>query len=202
MTRPNSLVLSGRALCVASLAVLGCAASDAPKPPLAPARAAAAPVVDPDPDRDRIAGDRDKCPTEAETYNGFEDEDGCADRGKVIVESIVEYLPERAHFRRGSAAIPREDYRILDRIAATLGQNPDIGVVEIQGHCDPSEAAALGEARARAAYRYLLGKGVAPARFVVRGYGASRPLRSNRTAADRAANRRLEFVIISRAPAP
>jgi len=35
--------------------------------------------VDPDPDKDGVAAEKDKCPTEPETSNGFEDDDGCPD---------------------------------------------------------------------------------------------------------------------------
>ena len=37
------------------------------------------PPVDDDPDKDGIHGDADKCPTEAEDKDGFEDENGCPD---------------------------------------------------------------------------------------------------------------------------
>jgi OOP family OmpA-OmpF porin len=37
------------------------------------------PVVDNDPDKDGVLGDADKCPTDAEDKDGFQDEDGCPD---------------------------------------------------------------------------------------------------------------------------
>jgi hypothetical protein len=40
-----------------------------------------------DRDGDKIPDDLDKCPNEPETYNGFEDEDGCPDRGRVVLTS-------------------------------------------------------------------------------------------------------------------
>ena len=44
-----------------------------------PEKKAPPPPVDDDPDRDGIRGDADKCPTEAEDKDGFEDENGCPD---------------------------------------------------------------------------------------------------------------------------
>ena len=49
----------------------------APPPP--PTVVAATPVVDPDPDHDGVLGAADRCPTEPETVNGFEESDGCPD---------------------------------------------------------------------------------------------------------------------------
>ena len=43
------------------------------------AKKAAAPTVDNDPDKDGIVGEADKCPTEAEDKDGFQDDDGCPD---------------------------------------------------------------------------------------------------------------------------
>lgn len=40
-----------------------------------------------DTDHDGIPDVADRCPNEAETYNGMDDEDGCPDRGRVIVRS-------------------------------------------------------------------------------------------------------------------
>ena len=58
---------------------------DAPvvAPPVAAAptatRVGPAPVVEPDPDGDGLRGAADRCPTEPETVNGFEENDGCPD---------------------------------------------------------------------------------------------------------------------------
>jgi hypothetical protein len=54
-----------------------------------PARAPADAAIDPDPDGDRIAGACDLCPTEAETYNGIIDEDGCPD-SSGISHAVIE----------------------------------------------------------------------------------------------------------------
>jgi Ca-activated chloride channel family protein len=51
----------------------------APAPTPAPALVADARVDEPDTDADQIHDPDDRCPTQAETYNGFQDTDGCPD---------------------------------------------------------------------------------------------------------------------------
>jgi outer membrane protein OmpA-like peptidoglycan-associated protein len=49
--------------------------------------------------------------------------------------------------------------------------------------------------RAQAVRDYLVGRGIAPERCEVAGFGMSRPLADNRTAEGRANNRRVEIII-------
>jgi outer membrane protein OmpA-like peptidoglycan-associated protein len=44
----------------------------------------------------------------------------------------------------------------------------------------------------------LIGAGIAPSRMVARGYGPDHPLRPNNSATNRAANRRVQFIIRER----
>ena len=44
----------------------------------------------PDPDRDGICGDKDKCPNEPEDYDGFEDEDGCPEDQDIDGDGIMD----------------------------------------------------------------------------------------------------------------
>lgn len=77
--------------------------------------------------------------------------------------------------------------------------------ISIEGHTDdrpirtskyPSNWE-LSTARATAAMRYLVDAGVDPARLGVAGYAHMRPLVANDTRANRARNRRVEFVFVS-----
>jgi flagellar motor protein MotB len=54
----------------------------------------------------------------------------------------------------------------------------------------------LSNARAQAIYEALVAKGVDAKRLMVSGQGPNEPLVSNRTAADRARNNRVEIVFL------
>jgi Ca-activated chloride channel family protein len=46
-----------------------------------------------DRDKDRIPDSEDQCPTEPEVYNGIEDDDGCPDHSRVVIESSKIEIP-------------------------------------------------------------------------------------------------------------
>jgi OOP family OmpA-OmpF porin len=112
---------------------------------------------------------------------------------KVVLKGIK--------FRTARADIMVSSYPILDEAAKLLKDNPTIKV-EIGGHTDSRGSArrnqALSEARANAVRNYLIANhGISPDRLTARGYGKDMPIESNRTSAGRAANRRIEFVVMS-----
>jgi outer membrane protein OmpA-like peptidoglycan-associated protein len=91
---------------------------------------------DPDNDHDRILDANDKCPNEPETYNGFEDEDGCPDKGKVIVRKGKLEILDKIYFETDKDEIKPVSFPLLDAIAATIKGNPQIQLIEVQGHAD------------------------------------------------------------------
>lgn len=153
-----------------------------------------------DSDGDRIADIYDKCPNEPETYNGIEDEDGCPDRGRVIVRASKIEILDRIYFSRGSADIKPNSLPIADAIVAVMKGNPQIQQVEIQGHASDEEARSydVAERRAAAVRTYLVQHGVEAARLTSRGYGPTRPIAPEKTEAARERNRRVEFSISKR----
>ena len=165
---------------------------------------------DPDNDNDRILDADDQCPRKdgetveetAETYNGNEDEDGCPDRGRVVVTDTKIEILDKIYFEYNSDVIKKQSYPILDAIAGTLKGNPDIRLLEIQGHTDErgsdSYNLELSGRRAASVRRYLTENGVEAKRLQSQGYGETQPLdpRSNEQAW--AKNRRVEFLIIKR----
>ncbi len=158
---------------------------------------------DPDNDNDRIPDKADKCPNEPETYNGFEDADGCPDKGRVIVhQSNIEIL-DKIYFETAKAVIKPESFPILDAISATLQGNPDITLVEIQGHADERGSAEynlkLTDDRAHSVMKYLVDKGVDPSRLDAKGYGKTKPIDPGHSERAWSKNRRVEFVIMKRA---
>ncbi|MDR2452014.1 MAG: OmpA family protein [Candidatus Accumulibacter sp.] len=92
-----------------------------------------------------------------------------------------------------------ESGAVLDEVVKLARANPG-WKFEIGGHTDSIGSAGynqkLSERRAASVVRYLTGKGVDAARLRARGYGASRPLVSERDGneAARAQNRRVELV--------
>ena len=99
-------------------------------------------------------------------------------------------------FQTGSSALRPESYAVLDVVAQSLIDNPEIRI-EIAGYTDNTGSATvntrLSQARALAVRAYLARKGVTPTRMVARGYGPSGPIATNTTVAGRAQNRRVEL---------
>ncbi|MCA9668163.1 MAG: OmpA family protein [Myxococcales bacterium] len=159
-------------------------------------------AVGPDRDHDGIPDAVDKCPNEPETFNGLQDDDGCPDRGRVVVHMGRIEILDKIYFASGSSAIKTVSTPILDAVAATLKGNPRINLIEIQGHTDSRGSARanlrMSWARARAVRRYLIGKGVAGSRLKARGYGETRPVDGGQSAEAHSRNRRVEFVILAR----
>ena len=108
-------------------------------------------------------------------------------------------------FSSGSAVIKPKGQKVLDLIAETLNKYPD-RMISIEGHTDNVPIAGelayqtnweLSSARAAAAVRYLEDNaGVNPARMQVVGHGQHQPAASNETVEGRAANRRIEIILL------
>jgi len=71
--------------------------------------------------------------------------------------------------------------------------------VRIEGHTDSRGTRAhnmkLSAARAASVRQHLMGLGIDPARMDAQGYGPDQPIETNKTAAGREKNRRVEFII-------
>jgi outer membrane protein OmpA-like peptidoglycan-associated protein len=153
-----------------------------------------------DRDHDGIPDDQDRCPDQAETYNGFQDSDGCPDvvQPRVIREHGRFRLLHDVRFRTGSAQIDPESYELLDEVAVMLKENPDIPRVRIEGHTDETGTRErnieLSKARANAVREYLIMRGVQPERLRAVGYGPDRPIATGSDPASLAKNRRVEFI--------
>ncbi|HVV87828.1 MAG TPA: OmpA family protein [Kofleriaceae bacterium] len=158
---------------------------------------------DPDNDKDKILDVDDKCPNEPETRNGFEDDDGCPDHGRVVVTDTKIEILDKVYFEYNKAIIKPESYPILDAVAATLAGNPDINLVEVQGHTDERGNDAynldLSDKRAKAVVAYLVDKGIDASRLQGQGYGETQPIDRRHTEQAWAKNRRVEFLILKRA---
>jgi outer membrane protein OmpA-like peptidoglycan-associated protein len=111
-------------------------------------------------------------------------------------------LRRQVSFATGSDEILPNSEPILLEVADALLRNPDIELVEIQGHTDTSGDRALNmrlsQQRAEAVERWLIQHGVEPTRLMAKGYGSTRPIVPNITQQNRARNRRVQFRIVRR----
>jgi len=155
---------------------------------------------DPDNDKDRILDINDKCPNEPETYNGFEDEDGCPDKGRVIVHKGKLEILDKIYFETDKDEIKSVSFPLLDAIAATIKGNPQLQLIEIQGHADERGDDAhnldLTERRALSVRRALEERGVLPGMLRSHGYGETKPICTQHNEDCWSKNRRVEFIIL------
>ena len=155
----------------------------------------------PDSDNDRIPDKRDACPDQAaDPRVDPARSDGCPKRVVVTLHKIE--ILEKIHFASGKSKILPDSFTLLDEIAQVLNENPDIKQVEVAGHTDNQGGEELNmklsQSRSEAVMMYLVKKGsVDPNRLVAKGYGPTKPVEDNSTDEGRAANRRVEFVILS-----
>ncbi len=130
---------------------------------------------DPDNDHDRIPDQRDRCPNDPETYNGTDDEDGCPDQGQVVVEEGQIRILQAINFETNSARIRPDSVPIVEAVARTLVGNPQIELVEVQGHADErgndEHNLRLTQDRAASVVQALVDRGVDRGRLHSAGFG-------------------------------
>ena len=105
--------------------------------------------------------------------------------------SHIEFETAKANISASSEALIRDLASIARRCAEAQ--------IEIAGHTDNTGSDALNvqlsHTRAQAVVSALVKLGVPEGRLSAKGYGSSHPIASNDTDADRAENRRIEFVV-------
>ncbi len=105
------------------------------------------------------------------------------------------------NFETGKADLIEDSYTVLDELVAYLVRQDDVKI-EVGGHTDNvgtvKSNLILSEARANTVKTYLVTKGIDASRVTTRGYGSSVPVSSNKTAAGKADNRRIEVKILDK----
>lgn len=174
----------------------------------------------PDTDGDGIADKDDTCPKEAGSaaLNGCPDKDGdkVADKDDVcpevagiaankgcpeVKEEEVEILEEALHgikFESGKDVIKQSSNPILENVLGIMERN-NAYHLKIEGHTDSQGNddmnLELSKKRAKAVLDYLVSNGIDASRLSSTGFGETRPVADNGTAAGRADNRRVELTI-------
>jgi outer membrane protein OmpA-like peptidoglycan-associated protein len=144
-----------------------------------------------DTDADGVPDRRDRCPDTAKTEKA--DANGCPilfHKGtRSVILRGVTFLP-------GRATLTPQAREILRDVASQLVQNPQYRV-QVSGHTDSRGSRAknlrLSLARARTVETFLEANGVPPTQVTAKGFGPDVPVASNKTAAGRARNRRVEL---------
>jgi outer membrane protein OmpA-like peptidoglycan-associated protein len=155
---------------------------------------------DPDNDKDGVLDVDDRCPIEPEDFDGWEDSDGCPEEASGLVKLTCERIEikDSVYFDSGSDHIQERSFTLLNQVAGVLQAAAQIKRLRVEGHTDDRGKDAynldLSQRRAAAVMRYLLERGVADTRLTSEGYGETRPIADNKTAAGRSQNRRVEFV--------
>jgi outer membrane protein OmpA-like peptidoglycan-associated protein len=102
-------------------------------------------------------------------------------------------------FETHGGTLDPADAPLLDAIAQLLRAHPSM-VIEIGAHTDARGSEEFNftvtESVARQVRMALISRGIAAPRLRAVGYGESRPIADNMTAAGRAANRRIELVVV------
>ncbi len=115
-------------------------------------------------------------------------------QGKEVV------IKQQIQFALDSATILPESFGLMSEIADVILKNPGIKRLEVQGHTDnsgPSEHnRQLSDDRANSVRTWLVQHGVGNDRLVAKGYGDTKPIAPNVTAAMKARNRRVQFIIL------
>jgi len=147
-----------------------------------------------DSDGDGVPDGFDQCPG---TPPGTEvNAVGCPRAAPLFVQERMTLVLEGVFFELNSAALAPDSRDVLDRVAASLRDWPEVNV-EIGGHTDSTGTdgynLTLSKARAESVRNLLVDQGVDASRLTSNGYGESQPIASNATRPGRATNRRVEL---------
>ena len=149
-----------------------------------------------DNDKDGIPDTSDLCPNEP----GPPEERGCPKKYSLVsvTQEKIE-LHQAVFFATAKSTIMPQSFALLNEVADVLKSRSTMQV-RVEGHTDSRGKRAanmlLSQGRANAVKTYLVDHGIDASRMVSIGFGPDQPIETNRTAAGREKNRRVEFVIL------
>jgi outer membrane protein OmpA-like peptidoglycan-associated protein len=102
-------------------------------------------------------------------------------------------------FAYNSHHLNKRSFKELDQWASFLNGRLDL-TIELHGHTDSKGSAEynlhLSQDRAQAVANYLVAKGIAPKRLIVKGFGSGQPVADNDSSEGRSKNRRVEVKFV------
>ncbi len=147
----------------------------------------------PDTDGDGVNDDDDKCVSRP----GPASNQGCPEIAKEVIEK-VNFAAKNVFFATGSFKLLPKSFASLKGVADLMKADESL-MIDVDGHTDAQGTdvsnQTLSENRAAAVKDYLTSQGVAASRMVSTGYGETKPVADNATAAGRAKNRRTEMTV-------
>lgn len=149
-----------------------------------------------DTDGDGVPDWKDNCPNEVGTADNY----GCMGKQFVTIERDRLKILDKVYFATGSDQIEDKSFELLGNIANVMKVHTEIAKVRVEGHTDNTGEhdfnVDLSKRRAAQVMSYLLAQGVTADRLDSEGYGPDKPVADNDSDDGRAANRRVEFVIV------
>ncbi|MEO8243602.1 MAG: OmpA family protein [bacterium] len=119
--------------------------------------------------------------------------EGCIGRMEILSRS------GNINFNSGSARLDVAGSALLDNLYDIVNRCPTL-TIEVGGHTDSDgndvTNQVLSEQRAGSVISYLVGRGIPASRFVLRGYGQTKPIVPNDSAENKRRNRRIEFTVV------
>lgn len=145
-----------------------------------------------DSDRDGVEDYKDQCP--ATPLGTIVDEAGCPLPGeKVFSMSGVNFDFNSANLTADAKVILAEGIEVVKNLGGAIA-------VSVEGHTDSVGSLQYNQTlslqRAQSVVDYLISEGVDAAKLTAVGMGETSPIANNDTEAGRAANRRVDFVIV------
>ena len=145
----------------------------------------------PDTDGDGVLDKDDKCPS----VKGTVANNGCPEVSEEVQKTLNAYA-KTILFDTGKSSIKSQSQAVLADIIKILNEYPN-SKFTVEGHTDSVGSDKLNQdlsdSRASAVKDYLVKNGIDEFRLSSKGYGESKPIDKNTTAAGRANNRRVEI---------
>jgi len=93
---------------------------------------------------------------------------------RVVLTASSVAIGEKVQFATGSAEILPVSHGLLDEVAKVLADNPQIELLQVEGHTDSTGTAALNrrlsQQRAESVMKYLESRGVVAGRMQAKGF--------------------------------